>query len=78
MKVTVKEQKSCEIPFDEILIGYVYEVDDGAVLFKVDGNNAVIFKGFGGYDYLGLACGYKAFPAIKILGKLTEIIVEEV
>ena len=81
MKVTVKEkqkEKNCEILFNEIPVGYVYETFDGAVLLKTDFENAIIFKGSDDCDYLNIAHGYKEFPATKILGRLTEIIVEEV
>jgi len=81
MKVTVKErqkEENHEVPFDEISAGYVYKVFDDAVLLKVDSTNAVLLKRCGGCDYLGIAHDYKNFPAVKILGKLTEVIVEEV
>ena len=80
MKVTVKPESKkevCEIPFDKIPIGSVYEVSDGAVLLKVTATDAIIFAGNGGCDFFGMAHSYKTFSAAKILGKLTEIIVEE-
>jgi len=80
MKVTVKSKQvvSVKIPFDEIPSGSVYELDNGIVLLKVGFNNAVILKEHSGCDYFGMSYGYKCMPAIKILGKLTEVIVEEV
>jgi len=81
MKVTVKPkqtEKSREIPFDEIPPRSVYKISNEVVLLKVNAENAVILVGHEGCDYFSMAGGYKTYPAVKILGKLTEVIVEEV
>ena len=85
MKVTVKEKqdKNREIPFDEIPVGYVYvaKYSDGPVALKLNDNKAVLLcyeNDNDDYDWFKLAEGFKGEPAYKVLGKLTEIIVEEV
>ena len=83
MKVTVKpkQTKEFKIPFDEIPVGSVYVVRycNGPVALKLEDNEAVLLS-YSGSDaaWLELATDYKGIPAYKILGKLTEIIVEEV
>jgi len=84
MKVTVKSKEKKEshgIPFDEIPVGYVYVAlySDGPIALKLCDNEAVLL----GYsdndsDWFSIASGFKDEPASKILGKLTEIVIEEV
>jgi hypothetical protein len=85
MKVTVKakQEKSCEVPFDEIPVGYIYVVYSTTepIALKLENNNAVLLghKGaFSDSNFFKIANGLKGTPAIKILGKLTEVVVEEV
>ena len=83
MKVTIKEkqeEKNQGVPFDEIPNGYIYVVgaDDGPIALKLGGNNAVLLSySDKNINWFVIADRYKGSPAYKILGKLTEIIVEE-
>ncbi len=85
MKITVKSRpKQCDIPFDEIPIGYVYvsRCHDGPIMLKLKDNEAVLLtysddENKNKNNWFKVAEGYKNLPATKILGKLTEIIVEE-
>jgi len=81
IKITVipkEKPKPKKAPYFEIEPGTVYEVLDGAAILKVDAKNAVLLKGHAGCDFLGIAHGYKNYCATKILGRLKEIIVEEI
>ena len=86
MKVTIKEkqkkEKNHEIPFDEIPTGYVYvtKYSDGPIALKLNDNKAVLLcyeNDDDYYDWFEMADGFKGTPAYKVLGKLTEVIVEE-
>lgn len=82
MKITVKpkpEPEQCEILFDDIPVGYVYIANDsdGPTVLKLRNNEAVLLINYDNDRWFKLAKGYKGLPAYKILGKLTEIIVEE-
>jgi len=86
MKVTVKpkeKKESCKIPFDEIPVGYVYVAlySDGPITLKLKNGDAVLLSyndGLSVNEYLEIAKGFKGKPAYKILGKLTEIVIEEI
>jgi len=82
MKVTVKEkqkEKNHKIPFDEIPVGYVYVCAfQGNTMLKLKNDEAVALTWHDGDDCLSIANVTKNKPACKILGKLTEIVVEEV
>jgi len=83
MKVTVKPkqtEKSQEIPFDEIPVGYVYvaEFSDGPIALKLKDEQAVLLSHYDGGDWFCVTEGFKGMPATKILGKLVEVIVEGV
>jgi hypothetical protein len=76
MKVIVKPK--CEIPFNEIPTGYVYVCSfQGNTMLKLQNGEAVALTWSNGDDCLNMAAVTKNKPATKILGKLTEIIVEE-
>ena len=88
MKTTVKEKqdqdqdqdKNMNVPFGEIQAGYVYIASGshGPVALKLENNEAVLLSFCRyGIDWFSMALGFKNEPAYKILGKLTEIIVEE-
>ena len=83
MKITIKPkqvEENHEIPFDEIPVGYVYVVEhhSGPIALKLNNNEAVLLSYGGGNNWFILATGYKGKSAYKVLGKLAEIIVEEV
>jgi hypothetical protein len=83
MKITIKPKQKREdhdVPFNAIPAGYVYVVSigDGPIALKLKHNEAVILNHSTGVDWFELAVGLKGDPACKILGKLTEIVVEEV
>jgi len=83
MKVTVKPkqaEKRQEIPFDEIPVGcvYVVEFSDGPTALKLKDKQAVLLSHHNSEDWFEIANGLKGQPATKILGKLTEVIVEGV
>lgn len=84
MKITVKEkqeEKGKVTAFNDIPVGYVYIVTckGGPVALKLRDNKAVLLTYGCEYnpDWFTLAVGFEGRPAHKILGKLTEIIVEE-
>lgn len=81
MKVTVKpkpKKEVCEIPFDKIPSGYVYVCSfQGNTMLKLKDGEAVALTWCDGGNCLRVARATKNMPATKILGKLTEIIVEE-
>ena len=82
MKVTIvpkEKEDNEEIPFDEIPVGTVYiaESKAGPMALKLEDGEAALLT-FNNDDWFVLADGHKGTPAYKILGKLTEIIVEEV
>ena len=81
MKITIKpepKKENHEIPFDKIPVGYVYEVlVNGPTMLKLKKNEAVLLNYSSGDNWFKIADGHKGIPAYKILGKLTEIIVEE-
>jgi len=85
-----KTEKVVIIPFNEIPVGHVYVVKyyDGPIALKLKGNNAVLlcdneddtdnrFEDDTDNRF-EIADGFKGEPAYKVLGELTEIIVEEV
>jgi hypothetical protein len=81
MKITVipKEKKQGTIPYDEIPVGTVYEIDGftgTATMLKLECGEAV-FLSENGANYFQKGTAYKGKPAAKILGKLKEIIVEK-
>ena len=82
MKVTVKEKqnKNMNVPFDEIPVGCVYVVlgKKGPIALKLMDNEAVLLTCYNNNNWFTMAHGIKGEPAYKVLGKLTEIIVEEV
>jgi len=83
MKVTVKPkqtEKRQEIPFDEIPVGYVYvaKYSGGPIALKLKDKQAVLLSHGSSEDWFYVAEGFKDEPAYKILGKLTEVIVEGV
>ena len=77
-----KEQEERKIPFKAIPAGTVYEAIAGILLLKLENGEAVLLnygintRDFG--DRLVLAKGFKNYPAIKILGRLKKITVEEI
>ena len=86
MRITVKEKqdqdqdKNMNVPFKEIPAGYVYIAGNnyGPAALKLEHNEAVLLSFCEhGIDWFSMARGYKNEPVYKILGKLTEIIVEE-
>lgn len=81
MKVTVKEKQDVNknVPFDEIPVGYVYVAlyKGGPTALKLSEEQAVLLCCTTDPDWFMLANGYKGNQAYKVLGKLTEIIVEE-
>jgi len=87
MKITVKNKKEekKEIPFDEIPVGAVYvaRFHDGPIVLKLNDGEAVLLSHSDENeenelsDWFEIADGFKGEPATKILGKLTEIVVEE-
>ena len=86
MRITVKEKqdqdqdKNMNVPFKEIPAGYVYIAGNshGPVALKLEHNEAVLLSFCRyGIGWFNRALSFKNEPAYKILGKLTEIIVEE-
>ena len=81
MKVTVKskQKENMNVPFDEIPVGYVYiaERHNGPTALKLCDEEAVLLTHWNNDVWFEMAGGFKGQPAYKILGKLTEIIVEE-
>ena len=85
MKVTVKpktQKENQKVPFDEIPVGYVYvaKYTNGPIALKLNCGEAVLLRHYDdlpGSDFFEIAAGFKGEPAIKVLGKLTELIVEE-
>lgn len=88
MKTTIisEQKKSQKTPFDKIPVGYVYMAGDstGPIALKLRDGEAVLLanyfigeEGMPTDDLFKLADGYKNVSAHKILGKLTEIIVQE-
>jgi hypothetical protein len=84
MKVTVKakQEENMNVPFDEIPVGYVYVAQWAGkpIALKLHGGAAVLlnYNTETENDFLEIAVGFKGKSAYKILGKLTEIVVEEV
>jgi len=83
MKVTVnpkEKQDNHDIPFDEIPVGYVYVAlySDGPIALKLCNGEAMLLKYGNGDEWFTIADGYNGKPASKILGKLTEVVVEEI
>ena len=82
MKVTVKpkQEERHDVPFDEIPVGYVYVVKytDGPVVLKLNDGEAVLLCHDDSGDFFDMAAGFKGAPAYEVLGKLAEVIVEEV
>ena len=83
MKVTVKskQKEDMSVPFDKIPVGYVYIAGryNGPLALKLENNGATLltYNSDGSNNWFDMADGYKDVPAYKILGRLTEIIVEE-
>ena len=82
MKVTVKpktQKENQKVPFDEIPVGYVYVAKyyDGPITLKLCDNEAVLLFHQNDSGWFAIANGFKDLPAYKVLGKLTEVIVEE-
>ncbi len=79
MKITVipSKQKPQTISYNEIEPGTIYQVKDGTIILKLHYDAAVLLEYPSGGTYLEIAKGYRAFPAVKILGKISEIVVEE-
>ena len=86
MRITVKEKqdqdqdKNMNVPFEKIPAGYVYIAGNnhGPVALKLNNSEAVLLSFCRyGIDWFNMAIGFRNEPAYKILGKLTEIIVEE-
>jgi len=79
MKVTVKStpQKKAKIRFEDVKPGEVFEYEDGVVALKLKSNEAVLLAFNDGAFWLGTALARKSESVKKILGILTEIIVEE-
>ena len=81
MLITVipkEKSESKEIPYKDIRLGMVYTIDSGIVLLKLYDNKAIVLAWPNGEDFLQTAYGCKDRLATKILGRLKEIIVEEV
>jgi hypothetical protein len=84
MKTTVKkkQEEKKQVPFDKIPVGAVYVAGNPTgplVLGKAVllANYVDDDKGMATADWFKIADGFKGKPAYEILGKLTEIIVEE-
>lgn len=87
MKITIKakQEEVQKIPFDAIPVGMVYVAESsvGPVALKLCGNEAILLADYGEDDTdtptddcLMLCAGYKDVPAYKILGKLTEVVID--
>ena len=80
MKITVKKKQVKEVPFKDIPVGTVYKIGMGGTLLKLGMEEAVILKFSSGKDWLEIAGkgggNWNGRPATEILGKITEIIVE--
>jgi len=83
MKVTVKQKpkKKEKVKFENIEIGQVFKYQSGIIALKLADDESVLLKHFSGDNWFKIAAGfylnYKKEPIKKILGTLTEIIVEE-
>ena len=85
MKITVRpilKLKNQVVPFDEIPVGYVYVIQRPGepVMLKLCKDEAVLLNygaGLNSDERLKLANDFKGLPTNRILGKLTEIIVEK-
>ena len=81
MKITVKSERkeNMNVPFDEIPVGHVYiaEYRGGPVALKLCNGEAVLLTHWDDGAWFCMAAGFKGTPAYKVLGRLTEIIVEE-
>lgn len=82
MKITVEpkqKQESKEVPYDDIEPGMVYQNSWGVTLLKLEWGNAVLLlHSDGSSEWFAEAMGSVNKPAIKILGRIKEIIVEEI
>jgi hypothetical protein len=82
MKVTVKPKKveKKEVPFNEIPVGSVYRIKyhNGPIALKLIYNEVVLLKYNDNEEWFEIAKALRCKPAYEVLGKLTEIIVEEV
>jgi len=82
MKITVEPKakpEPKEIPYNDIEPGTVYQIVDGPIALKLKDGMAVLLNRTGSEDnYLEIARGHKGRPATKILGRIKEIIVEEI
>ena len=82
MKITVKKKKKKvmpEIDWRKLEDGTVIEFEDGVQgVVHSCGNEILLFNDLIGDDYFEKAIGYKDRTIVKVLGKLTEIIVKEI
>ena len=80
MKITVRrknpEKKKAINPVD-ISTGTIFEFDDKTIGLKLHNEEIVLLNYVDGSTWCELASGYKTEPVTKILGRLSEIIVEE-
>ena len=80
MKVTIipKKEKQEEIAYNKIPTGTVYiSTQYNGIMLKLTGSDAAVLTWSSGEDRFVIAHDSKYKPAIKILGKLKEIIVEK-
>ena len=82
MKITIKPKQkegNQRIPFNMIPTGYVYTIHSGGpVMLKLSGDVAVLLCHNSGNDCFAGIYDFSIASAYKILGKLTEIVVEKV
>ena len=75
MKVTVNTKKE-NLSINEMETGTVFEYKDGSIGLKLCTEGVLLLSYTGGNLWLDLAKGYLTMPVEKVLGQLTEIIVE--
>jgi hypothetical protein len=83
MKITIKEsaQKQKEIKLENLepgtIIGFGEDHPIGLVVDKINGKKEIVLLVYcDGSNWFEIMKGYKTYPIKKILGKITEIIVD--